>query len=227
MANIHEGHRHRIKDEFRANGLDHFSHHKILELMLFYAIPRRDTNELGHRLMERFGSFSSVLDAPYELLCEVPGLSQEAATYLKIMSSVMRVYLDDVSSHNNCITDTASAKLFMKNKFWGESVECLYFAGIGNNGRILFCDKLSEGSPETVSISPAAVIKAALRANANKVVLAHNHPHGMCNPTGADVRTTGVLYHELARIGVELMDHIIVAPDDTCSMRELGMLPKQ
>ena len=227
MSNIHEGHRQRIKDEFRTNGLEHFSHHKILELMLFYAIPRRDTNEIGHQLIERFGSFSGVLDAPYELICEVPGISREAATYLKLAASVIQVYMEDVVSHNNRITDIDTAKLFMKNKFWGKSVECLYFAGVGNNGKVLFCDKLSEGSPETVTISPAVVIKAALRANATRVVLAHNHPYGVCNPTGVDVQTTGLLFHELAHVGVDLMDHIIVAPDDVCSMRELGMIPKR
>ncbi|MDL2232793.1 hypothetical protein LJC63_04340 [Ruminococcaceae bacterium OttesenSCG-928-L11] len=225
MSNIHSGHRKRIKEEFRQSGLDHFSHHRILEFLLFYSIPRADTNATGHRLIDRFGTFSGVFDASYELLCEVEGVSEETATYIKLISSVIRTYMEDVSSRDNMINDIEAAKNYMMSKFLGETVECLYFAGLGNNGRVLFCKKLSEGTPETVGVAPATVVKAALRADAAKAILAHNHPYGICNPSSADVRTTSLLFDELRRVDVELVDHIIVAPDGVCSMRELGMMP--
>jgi DNA repair protein RadC len=90
---------------------------------------------------------------------------------------------------------------------------------------VIFCTKLSEGTPETVSISPASIIKAALRADAARVILAHNHPHGFCNPSNADLQTTAYLHKELLRVDVRLQDHIIVASDGICSMWEQGMMP--
>lgn len=127
-------------------------------------------------------------------------------------------------SHDNIISDPESAKRYMEYKFLGETAECLYFAGLGNNGKVLFCDMVAQGTPDTVSISPSTVARAAVHANAVKAVLAHNHPYGICNPSNQDLQTTRILTEELARVGVELIDHIIVAADGVCSMRETRMM---
>lgn len=226
MSNLHNDHRKRLKAEFRENGLDHFEQHRIVELLLFYAIPRVDTNETAHRLMDRFGSVSGILDAPYELLCEVQGIGPEAGTFLKLLSSFIKIYMDDRLSRDNRITDPDTAKRYMQSKFLGETAECVYLAGIGNNGKVIFCKRMEEGSPESVGIKPSVLIRALLRADAVKAVLAHNHPYGICNPSGADVRATCILHEELARVDVELMDHIVVAADGVSSLREQGMMPK-
>jgi len=204
--------------------MGHFEEHKVLELLLFYVFPRGDTNDKAHMLINRFGSLSGVINAPLELLCEVEGIGLESATYLKVIYGAFKKYTQCLVSDKKMITDCASAKDFMSARFLGEASECLYFVGLGGNGRVLFCKKLSEGSPDTVGVTPSAVVKTALRADAVKVVLAHNHPHGICNPSRADLRTTYILSTELHRVDVELMDHIIVAADGVCSMREQGMI---
>ncbi|MCL2056765.1 MAG: DNA repair protein RadC [Oscillospiraceae bacterium] len=224
MPSVHDKHRRRVKDEFLLGGMEHFPEHKVLELLLFYALPRGDTNELAHTLISRFGSLSGAIDAPMDLLCEEKGVGPETATYLNVLSGAFKKYAQSLSGAGRMITDSTAAKEFMQLRFMGESVEHLYFAGLGANGRVLFCKRLSEGSPDTVGVTPSAVVKAALRADAAKVVLAHNHPYGICNPSGADLRTTQILAEELRRVDVELMDHIIVAADGVCSMREQGMI---
>lgn len=216
-----------MKEEFRNKGLSHFPPHKILELLLFYVIPRRDTNEIAHCLMERFGSLTGVFDASIHLLCETEGIGLETATFIKLISSVIREYLEDYASQHNIITDFDSAKEFMRYKFLSENVECLYFAGLAVNGKVLYSVKLAEGSPETIEIAPSSIVRTALRSNSAKVLLAHNHPHGICNPSNIDVITTNVIFSELERVEVELVDHIIVAKDGVISMKEIGMFPRE
>jgi len=225
MPNAHKGHRARVKQEFLQNGLEHFPDHKKLELLLYFSVTRSDTNPLGHQLMERFGSISGLFDAPYELILETPGIGNESATLIKLVSAMIREYMDDYTSRNNIIRDTEDAKAYMRHKFLCEQCECLYMACMGNNGKIVFCSRVAEGSPETVRISPALIVKTALRANAVKVLLAHNHPNGICNPSSRDLSTTSILYDELKRVEVELIDHVIVAPDGVYSMKENNMFP--
>lgn len=221
--NPHQGHRGRVKKEYRDNGLDHFPDHKILEMLLFYSIPRADTNEIAHDLLNRFGSFSGVFDAPQELLMGTKGIGLESATFIKFISDVIRVYMEDYSQTHSTITSSEDAKEYMQHKFLGISVEQIYMACLAANGKVIFFDKIAEGSPESVGVRPVDVIRTALRSNAVRVVLAHNHPHGLPNPSTIDVHTTSRLGAELSRIGIELFDHIIVAPSGAFSMREAGM----
>ncbi|MCL2035108.1 MAG: hypothetical protein FWG94_10325 [Oscillospiraceae bacterium] len=225
MGSIHDGHRERVKNEFRKMGLEHFPDHKILEILLYYSVPRADTNIIGHRLIRRFGSLSGVFDAPYELLCEVDGVGPQTATLIKLVSSVIRAYMDDHTSLNCVIKTPDDAVEFMRCKFLSEYVECVYMVCMGANGKVLFCNRIADGTPETVGIAPSDIVKAALRANAVKVMIAHNHPNGICNPSSQDLRTTSILFDELRRVDIELTDHIIVAQDGVYSMKKNNMFP--
>lgn len=225
MANLHEGHRERLRNEFRETGLEHFPAHKVLEVLLFYSVPRSDTNVIGHRLIDRFGSIAGVIDAPYELLQEVEGVGTQSATLIKLVSAVIKTYMDDYSSKNNVIDSTAAAKEYMRYKFLCETKECVLLACMGNNGKVIFCNRVANGTPETVQFVPSDIIKTALRADASLAVLAHNHPHGLCIPSGRDLQTTRILYEELKHVDVELIDHIIIAQDGVYSMKENGMFP--
>ncbi len=219
---IHKGHRKRVKEEFRGAGLEHFSRHRVLELLLFYAVPQGDTNPAAHRLIERFGSLSAVLDAPIELLMEVEGVGVESATLLKLLPALARAYLDDKASAGSMLRSTADAKEYVAAKFLGEENERLLLVCLGTNGKILFTNWLASGDGRSVEASPARVVSVALRCGATKVVLAHNHPNGFCNPSSRDLRTTSILMEELRRLGVELFDHVIVGADGVCSLAEMG-----
>ncbi len=222
---VHTGHRDRARQRFLKRGLEDFAPHEILELLLYYSIPRRNTNEAGHSLLERFGSISGVFDAPYEHLCGVKGISDHSATLIKLIPAIMKEYMNDKASAKNMLGDLDSAAEFMKSRFLDEQRECMYMACLGNNGKILFIKRVAEGSPDTVELSPAELVRTAISANAVHVILAHNHPHGLCNPSRQDIRTTNILFDEFQRVNVNLADHIIVASDGVYSMKKNNMYP--
>jgi len=222
---IHSGHRKRVKEEFRKLGLSHFPPHKVLEMLLFYSIPQGDTNEIGHRLIESFGSLHGVLDAPIELLKRVPGIGPESATYIRLLGDVMGRYTQEKSRPPKAIKNTGQAKDFMRHKFLGESAECVYLACLGSNGSVLYSEKVFHGTGRRVEIVPSDIVRIAVICHAVKIILGHNHPSGICNPSREDVHTTKILYEQMRHVNVEMMDHIIVAPDGVCSMAESNMLP--
>jgi len=206
--------------------MEYFHDHEKLEMLLFYAIARGDTNPIGHRLMERFGSISGVFDADYESLLEVKGVGPSTATLICVVSSLIRAYQDDYCSLNDRVSSSAEAKDFMRNKFLCKSTEQVVIACIGGNGKVVFSDIIANGSPESVGINTIEIMRKAIVTRAVSVVLGHNHPGGISNPSSKDVYTTRIISDELARVGVRLLDHIIVAPDGVCSMRESGLLDK-
>ena len=222
---IHSGHRRRVKDEFRKLGLEHFPPHKVLELLLFYAIPRGDTNEIAHNLIERFGSLSGVLGAPLDLLERSPGIGPESAAYLKMIVSVARLYREDGKAESKSVRTTQQAKDFMRRRLAHEQVECFHMLCLGRGGNILYSERIFRGNSGKVDIIISDILHLALSSRAAKVVIAHNHPGGICNPSREDLHTTGLVCNELRRLDIELMDHIIVADDGVCSMAEYKMLP--
>ncbi len=142
---LHGGHRKRVKEEFRGAGLEHFSRHRVLELLLFYAVPQGDTNPVAHRLIERFGSLSAVLDAPIELLTEVTGVGLESATLLKLVLALAKAYLEDKANAKSMLKTAGDAKEFVVNKFLGAETEKLLLVCLGANGKVLFTDWLASG----------------------------------------------------------------------------------
>ena len=226
MEELHKGHRDRLRKRMLEKGLDHFEKHEVLELLLFHAVPRRDTNELSHRLINTFGSFSGVLDAPYEELLKVKGMGPTAAALLKMTPQILRVYLCD-QTERGCILDS-SLKLgrFLVDRYVGCRVERTYLLCLDNTGRLMACRMLSEGSLEQVPVIPRQVAEEAMRTGATAVVLAHNHPNGFALPSSQDIQLTKHLYLALRGIGITLADHIIVSKgDDFYSMADAGVLP--
>lgn len=225
MTMPHSDHRRRVKQEFRENGMEHFPDHKVLEMMLYYITPRRDTNPLAHSLIERFGSLSGVIDAPYELLLEMDGVGPEAATYLKALGGFTKRYFVDAYSSFQAIRTTDDAKEYMRYRFLSDMAERVLLVCTGVGGKVVYSRVIASGTLERVELVPAEVVKTCLRADAVRAILAHNHPGGFCNPSRRDVGTTLLLHDTLAQMDIELYDHIIVASDGVFSMREGGMLP--
>ena len=225
--NFHKDHRKRVRAEFREVGLKHWEGHRVLEMLLFYSMRQGDTNETAHRLYESFGhSLSSVFDADFNLLKDVKGVGEESATLIKFISGIIKQYMDDHASKVNVLSDFDLIKEYMRYKFLGEINECVLMVCLNAARKVVYCGQLAEGSSDTVAIQPSAIVKMALRAGASKAILAHNHPGGICLPSNADLRTTSIFFDELRRVDVEMIDHIIVAPDGVYSMAENGMLPK-
>ena len=225
MDNLHKGHRDRLRQRMLDEGLDHFEDHRVLELLLFYAVPRRDTNELAHRLINTFGSLSGVLDAPYEELLKVPGVGPAAAALLKMMPQLARVYLCDQASGKTVLDTTAKLGDFLRSRFVGRKNETVFLLCLDNTCKLLSCKVLSEGSLEQAPVIPRRVAEEAVRTGASAVVLAHNHPKGFALPSAQDVTMTRSLFLALRGVGIRLADHIVVSRDDFYSMADAGVLP--
>ncbi len=220
---VHDGHRARKKEQFREHGLDAFADHEVLELLLFYAIPRRDTNPVAHLLLERFGSLDAVLSAPAEELEKVEGVGENAATLLSLLLPVVRrAYLE---SRGGAISlgDTERLGRYFCALFLGARQEAFYEACLDAKGKLLRCCKIADGSVDAVNINVRRIVENALRCHASAVALAHNHPSGVALPSPDDNTTTLMVYDALRTVGITLTDHIIVADDDFVSLHQNGL----
>jgi len=219
---IHDGHRQRLKKRFLEEGLDGFTEVQALELLLFYCIPRRDTNPIAHALLTRFGSLSQVLEASVEELCKVPGISENAATMLHLNREMGRFYLVNRMSKQTVLPTLEDCAAYMVPFFFGRQVETVFLLCLDAKCKVLCCKEVGEGSVNSAGISVRKIVETALAANATSVVLAHNHPSGVAIPSDEDVQTTRRIAIGLQAVEIYLADHIIVADDDYVSMAQSG-----
>lgn len=218
-SNLHTGHRKRLKEKFLSNGFsDTTPPHEVLELLLCFSIPRKDTNPLAHELIERFGSIAGVLDAGEEELMEFSGITENTICLLKLILPIAKMYLNDRNSAENCVNNRVEAIELLKRQFLGVTKETVFMLCLDNKGRILGCPKLSEGNELSVSVSARIVIEQVIKTKATTVMIAHNHPKGFAFPSPGDIRVTSEIVAALSHINVRLLDHIIVADDDCVSM---------
>lgn len=222
MANVHEGHRQRLKDRFLKEGLDGFAPHNVLELLLFYAVPQRDTNELAHRLLARFGSLSGVLDADFDELCQVEGVGANVATLLKLVPGLARRYLDDYDENGVVLATIEEVGTFLRPKFIGRSNEMIFLLCMDSRGGVVYGDFIVEGSINAAPMYTRNILEAAMRSHAVSVILAHNHPRGLALPSNADMLATRSVFDALAAAKIRLADHLIFAGSDYVSMRDSG-----
>ena len=214
--NVHEGHRQRMKKYFVQNGFKGLEEHQILEMILFYAVPRRDTNLMAHRLLDRYGSIAKVCDAPIDTLKNDFGLSESTAVLLKMIPEMARVYSE--SKHTAEIIDLDNAADILRSKFIGANVEKVALALGTANGRLIMCDIVCEGSINATEMPIRKIVDLALRHNAKYAYVAHNHPSELCLPSRPDLETTRMLSETLYSIGVVLADHIIFTDTDSFSI---------
>ena len=224
MENIHQGHREKMRQRFLKSGLEGFADHEALELLLFYAIPRQDTNPIAHRLMERYGSLSAVLSAPAEDLKKVEGIGESAAVLLKAAGQIaQKARLSDATAQRP-LTDVEAVGAYLLERYAGETHEMLYELCLDQKGKLLACKRLSEGSASSAALDIRKVVENAILTSASAVILAHNHPSGIALPSDDDCAATTQAARALQTIGVTLADHIVVADDDFVSMAQSGYL---
>ena len=219
---IHDEHRKRLKQRFLEEGLDNFNDINALELLLFYAIPRQDTNPIAHALLERFGSLYQVLEAPREELVKIKGISDHTAILLQLMPALGRRYQVSRGEVQKVLTTTESCGQYLLPFFVGRRVECVYLLCLDAKCKVLCCKEVGEGSVNSAGVSIRRIVEVALLAGASTVVLAHNHPSGLALPSGEDVQTTRRVAAALSAVEVRLADHIVVADDDFVSLAQSG-----
>lgn len=224
MAGEHDGHRQRMRERFAAQGLDGFAPHEILELILFYAIPRANVNPLAHRLMEAFGSLHAVLEAEPADLMKVEGIGERAASLLSLFGHVDRQLEKSRSASRKVLSNRLDAQRHCLGLLAGLRQEHLYLVCLNAQMEVVQNALIAKGTLNEVQAYPRMVAEAALRANAHAVVLCHNHPGGSLIPSQADLDMTGQLGNLLGSLEVMLVDHIIVAGEEALSLVECGLL---
>ena len=221
-SSIHKGHRQRLKNRFLAEGLDHFNQVNALELLLFYCVPRKDTNPLAHRLLDHFGKLHNVLEASYEELLQVEGMTANAATYLNLVHAAGRYYAKNRSQEATILENIEQCGRYLMPCFHGLQNETVFLLCMDAKCKVLCCKKVGEGSVNSASISVRRIVETALNANAVSVVLAHNHPSGLAIPSVEDIQTTKRLGRALHAVEIMLVDHLVVAEDDFVSIVQSG-----
>lgn len=219
---IHDGHRQRLKARFQAEGLDNFTEVQVLELLLFYCIPRKDTNPIAHALIAHFGSLSQVLEASAEELMKVEGMGENAATFLRLTTEVGRYYLVNRTMQATILPTIEDCAKYMLPFFFGRRNETVFLLCLDAKCKVLCCREVGEGSVNSAGISVRKIVETALGVNATTVVLAHNHPSGVALPSGEDVQTTRRIAMALSAVEIHLADHIVVADDDYVSLAQSG-----
>ena len=221
---IHDGHREKMRQRFMTGGLDAFADHEILELLLYYAIPRRDTNPIAHALMERYGSLPAVLAAPMEDLKRTEGIGESAAVLLHLVPQVCRRARLAQVGEDQVLNSSERAGAYLLECFDGESREVIYQLCLDRKGKLLACKRLGEGSVASADLDVRRLVENAILTGASAVILAHNHPSGVALPSDGDYTATMRVRAALNAIGIELADHIIVADGDFVSMADRGYL---
>ena len=214
----HANHRDRVRNLFLQSGLDGFSDHNVLELLLFYTIPQADTNVTAHALIDRFGTLSGTLDAPIEELVKVPGIGQYSAVFLKILPQLARRYSCAKTSSKFSFMDRDMLREYVRTQFIGEKNECVFLLSFDSSGKFIHCDRLSSGSVTQLQVNKRLLMETALRIGAVYTALAHNHPGGVAAPSAADVQTTQEISALFSGVNIRLVDHLITAGTECFSM---------
>jgi DNA repair protein RadC len=224
--NLHTGHRARLRRRFLEEGLDAFEDHQVLELLLFYAIPRRDTNEIAHLLLKRYGSLSAAFEADPIDLAQTEGIGEAAGTLLSLVPALTRRYsVDRARQERHTLTTSERAAEFLVPFMAGRTEEVFYVVCLDTQCRVIVPALVVEGLPDRAHIEPRQAVEIALRHKAHSVILAHNHPTGQAKPTTADHRVTQTLVNAFSAIGITVRDHLIVAGEEWYSFARAGDMP--
>ncbi|MBQ0038054.1 MAG: DNA repair protein RadC [Clostridiales bacterium] len=220
---MHDKHRRRKRAQFLSGGLDGLSDYDVLELLLFYAIPRRNTNDLAHALIDEFGNLENVLLAPIGQLEKVPGIGENSALLLKLIPA-LHTRLRQSRMPEKILQSTDQAGEYFAELLRHERREVVYQMCVDRKGRIINCCRLSEGSVDLAVLDARRVAENALLSDATGVLLAHNHPSGVALPSAEDRQITLQVRDALRLMGITLIDHIVVADGDFVSMAASGDL---
>ncbi len=215
----HSGHRARLKKRFiREGGFENFEDHNILEMLLFYTIPRRDTNELAHKILDKFGSLYALFDAPYEELIKTPGISENTACLIKAILPAARAYNYSKYQQVTVLNNMNKVSDYLLGKYAGFSEEVLGLVSMDNCYRALSFDILAKGTIDSVIIDVRKIIETLINNQATMAIIVHNHPSGFAIPSPQDVYQTRKIIAACNSINVSVLDHNLIAHGECISM---------
>ncbi len=221
---LHKGHRQRVKARYLKEGLDSFEDHQILELLLFYCIPMRDTNLLAHKMLKEFGSLAGLFEADPGDISRRCSVSDNTAIFISMVPHLSRRYFKGKWGEKPLLNSSSKAGEYAVSLFAGRTYEAFYIICLDSQNRVNYSDLVHEGTINEAPVYPRLIVESALRHQANSLILAHNHPGGSLKPSTADIEVTKRIAVALEAISISVVDHIIVAGDRYFSFAEKGLI---
>lgn len=219
MNDYKSGHRNRIKAKYFENSANLVYDYEVLELLLTYAIPRRDVKPIAKELLDRFGSLDKVFSASKEQLCCVNGIGENSAILIKLVKDLQSRCVKGRNDKIKQLSSEYEAKVYFENIIATETKELFLLASLDNSGRIIACHTIASGDINHIDINPRNIVETVLIDNASRVVIAHNHPFGTAEPSANDIDFTLNVRNILSSVNVRLTDHVIVGESGSLSMR--------
>lgn len=220
----YEGHRKRLKERFTNAGFSGFHDYEILELLLTYAIPRKDTKPAAKALISKFKTIQNVLDASIEELSDVEGMGENSAIFIKAIREIISEYFKEKALNHRSFKTLDELVDYLKAVIGGSSNEVVHVLYLNSKNELLHAESLSEGTVSEAVAFPRRVVEGALKYNATSVILAHNHPGGLPEPSESDNRLTDAVRSALNTVDISLQEHVIIAGDEYFSYRSKGYL---
>lgn len=226
-----KGHRERVRKKFLENGFNGLEDYEVLELLLFYVIPRKDTKAIAKELIKKFKTLANVLKADTLELKTINGLGDVAITFLKMIGALpARIYKDELKNQKlikddkNKISDKEVLLSFLRNKIGYEDVEKFYVIYLSSSNEVIAFEESSSGTLDRSSIYPREIYKRVIMENAKSIIIAHNHPSGNTCPSKCDIDITNEITKGLKNFGALLLEHIIITRDSYFSFLEEGLI---
>lgn len=222
IDHIHSGHRQRLKDKVRNKGLSSLSDHEIMELLLTYTIPYKDTNPLGHTLMNTFGSIDQIVDADYHDIMKIKGIGEETALFFRVLSEFMRIYKIKKATKRPNVKSTQDAVEFFRSRYDIQKTEFFCVACMSRTGEVVKVFELEGIDDKSVSINKKRFIDQINTGDVATIIMFHTHPKGEVVPSKEDIMATREIYEICHVLGIILFDHIILNESEYCSMKTQG-----
>ena len=222
--NLHQGHRQRVKARYLEEGLDAFADHQVLEMLLFYCIPMKDTNELAHKMIREFGSLAGLFEADAKAICERCQVSENTAILVSLIPKLAGRYYKGKLGDRPVLGNPQAAGDYIKTLFAGRTYEAFYVISLDSQNRVNHASLVHEGTINEAPVYPRLIVEAALRHKANTIIVAHNHPGGSLRPSKGDIEVTRTIKEATEAIAIRVVDHIIVAGDQFFSFADNGLL---
>ena len=195
-----------------------------LELLLFYAIPQKDTNPIAHALLARFGNIKNVLNASVRDLCSVEGIKESSATFLKLVSHMTNVC--SKPKERELINTTKLAREYCEKFYVGINLEQFHVVCLSKDNKVIGSKMIKSGTTDEIKVDIRDITEFAISINCNKIIVSHNHPEGKGEMSDEDFRFTYSLLCSCLLNSISLLDHIIVGTDKTISLYEQGIIEK-
>lgn len=223
--NPHENRRARVQERVNQIGFEGMADHEALEYLLYYVIPRKDTNLLAHALVERFGSFSGVLDASEQELLMIEGIGCRTAQYIRAVKLAAGFYALSRRQRPASLQNCDDALNYVIPLFEGLTNERMYIILLDDELCPMQTVLLAEGQPGSIQVDITTLARRAVASGCTQAMICHNHPRGAAVPSYEDMATTRTIARTLGILGIGLVDHMIVARGEGISLRKSGRMP--